>query len=176
MIEFYYFKSKLLTTKYYIFFKCNILGNLDVYICIYKARKLQREKYKISFLINGISFSSIKFALIWYIIALNLLNQLWSQSGVIKFANLRLVITKHCPRHIHEIRWNKIRFHHVTVMSRCLQTLQITLSEVWWIIPDDMILITLPVWYQSRLHSPLSIRAGKICLHCACSAWSQRVR
>lgn len=83
---------------------------------------------------------------------------------MIKFASLRLVITKHCPRHIHEIRWNKIRFHHVTVMSRCLQTLQIALSEVWWIIPNDMILITLPVWYQSRLHSPLYVRAGRMCL------------
>lgn len=63
MIEFYYFKSKLLTTKYYIFFKCNILKNLgNVYI--HKAWKLQEEEYKISFVINDISFSSIKFALI----------------------------------------------------------------------------------------------------------------
>lgn len=87
---------------------------------------------------------------------------------MIKFANLWLVITRHCPHHTHEIRWNKIRFHHVMVMSRCLQTLQIALSEVWWIIPNDMLLITLPVWYQSRLHSPFvqegCIRIARVAL------------
>lgn len=157
MIEFDLKSNFLTRNKILSFLKCNVLIFKKILIC--KAWRLQERRGIWNFIFNNnISFSSIK--LLWFSILwlLNLSMQLWSHSSVIKFANLCLVITRHCSRDTHEIRWNKIRFHHVMVMSRCLQTLQITLSEVWWIIPNDMLLITLPAWYQSRLHSPRSYR------------------